>query len=42
MLPKVEAAVQFIEQGGSLVTITDLDHAFEAITGQAGTRIIPD
>jgi carbamate kinase len=42
MRPKVEAAVQFIEQGGTLVTITDLDHACEAITGQAGTRIVPD
>ena len=42
MGPKVNAAVQFIEQGGALVTITDLDHASEAITGQAGTRIVPD
>ncbi len=42
MGPKVSAAVQFIEQGGSLVTITDLEHASEAITGEAGTRIVPD
>lgn len=42
MGPKVEAAVRFIEQGGKVVTITDLDHACEAVTGQAGTRIVPD
>lgn len=42
MGPKINAAVQFIEQGGNLVTITDLEHASEAVTGEAGTRIIPD
>lgn len=42
MGPKVSAAVLFIEQGGQLVTITDLDHACDAINGQAGTRIVPD
>ena len=38
MLPKVEAAAKFAEQGGKGI-ITDIDHLKEALKGQAGTII---
>ena len=42
MGPKIKAAVEFLESGGELVTITSFENAFKAISGEAGTRIIPD
>ncbi len=42
MGPKVEAAVDFIENGGKEVIITTIEKATDALTGKAGTRIIPD
>lgn len=41
MLPKVEAAVKFLESGGKLAIITSLEHAKEALDGKEGTRISP-
>ena len=42
MGPKVQAAMKFIEEGGEVVTITSFENASRSVTGQAGTRIIPD
>lgn len=42
MGPKIRAAIQFIENGGKLVTISSVENAREAIFGNAGTRIVPD
>lgn len=42
MGPKVQAALQFIENGGREVVITSLENAHAAVHGQAGTRIRPD
>jgi carbamate kinase len=42
MGPKVEAAIDFIENGGRQVLITSFDKATEALAGKAGTRIHPD
>lgn len=42
MGPKIRAAIEFLESGGELVTITSFEHARSAIDGEAGTRIIPD
>jgi carbamate kinase len=41
MGPKIRAAIQFIENGGKLVTISDIKDAQKAIKGTAGTRILP-
>jgi carbamate kinase len=41
MGPKVEAAIDFIEQGGREVIITSIDKAVEALAGRAGTHIHP-
>lgn len=41
MGPKIEAAVDFIKRGGSLVVITNLESAGAAVNGAAGTRIVP-
>jgi carbamate kinase len=40
MGPKIEAAINFLENGGKEVIITSFDRAKEAITGHAGTKII--
>jgi carbamate kinase len=40
MGPKVEAAVQFVEQGGAEAVITSLDRMADAIAGRAGTHIV--
>lgn len=40
MKPKIEACLRFIEAGGSLATITSLDHFDEALLRNAGTRVI--
>lgn len=42
MGPKVKAAIDFLENGGQMVTITSLNQAREGIRGNAGTRILPD
>jgi carbamate kinase len=42
MGPKVEAACRFVERGGVRAVITDLAHIAEAITGDAGTVVVPD
>ncbi len=42
MGPKIKAAIQFIENGGKFVTISDVRDAQNAIKGTAGTRIVPD
>ena len=41
MGPKIEAAIHFLENGGTQVIITSLDRAKSAILGNAGTKIIP-
>lgn len=42
MGPKVQAAIQFLENGGQRVIITDLDHVAEAIEGKGGTTVVLD
>lgn len=42
MGPKVEAACRFVEEGGTRAVITDLDHIVDAVTGAAGTVVVPD
>lgn len=39
MGPKVEAVIQFIEDGGKRATIAHLDKAYEALLGQTGTYV---
>ncbi|WP_214020088.1 carbamate kinase [Methanoculleus sp.] len=41
MGPKIEAAVEFLDAGGSRVTIASLEEASRALAGRAGTRIRP-
>lgn len=40
MGPKVEAAVQFVEQGGRAAVITSLDRIADAAEGRGGTHIL--
>ncbi|MGB9742015.1 MAG: carbamate kinase [candidate division WOR-3 bacterium] len=40
MGPKIDAALRFLEGGGTEVLITDPTHLVPALEGQAGTRII--
>lgn len=40
MGPKIEAAIGFIESGGKEVVITSIEKAYEAVKGDAGTRIV--
>ena len=42
MGPKVEAAIQFLERGGTEVLITTPAALERAIAGETGTRILPD
>jgi carbamate kinase len=42
MAPKVEAACRFVEQGGRHTAITRLDQILDAVTGEAGTVVVPD
>ncbi len=42
MGPKVDAACRFVEQGGARAVITDLDSITDAITGDAGTVVVPN
>ncbi len=39
MGPKVQAAAQFVEQGGARAVITSLDHIVQAATGSYGTVV---
>lgn len=40
MGPKIEAAIDFVKRGGSMVVITSLEKAQEAVDGSAGTRVV--
>lgn len=40
MGPKIEAAIQFLEEGGDLVVISSVEKMPDAIEGKAGTRIV--
>ena len=42
MLPKVEAAMQFIGGGGKRAVITRLDRIAEAVAGKAGTEFVEE
>jgi carbamate kinase len=42
MGPKVEAAITFLERGGSEVLITSPANLEEAFAGRSGTRIVAD
>jgi len=42
MGPKIDAAIQFLQDGGKRVIIADLNQAMEAIRGEAGTHIVGD
>jgi carbamate kinase len=39
MKPKIEAGLDFLNNGGKMVTITDPEHLIAALDGEAGTRI---
>lgn len=39
MGPKIEAAIAFLESGGSSAVVTDLEHLVASADGKAGTRI---
>ena len=39
MKPKIQAAIQFLEQGGEHVIITDIDNIVDAVDGYTGTHI---
>lgn len=41
MLPKIEAAVEFVQMGGPLAVITDPPNLARALRGETGTRIVP-
>jgi carbamate kinase len=41
MLPKIEAAVEFMRMGGPLAIITDPPNLARAMRGETGTRILP-
>ena len=41
MGPKVEAAIQFIRQGGSRAVIASIEQIEEAIAGRVGTEFVP-
>ncbi len=42
MGPKVEAAITFLIAGGKEAVITSLDNLAEAVSGDAGTHIVPE
>jgi carbamate kinase len=41
MLPKIEAAVDFVRMGGPQALITDPPNLLRALRGETGTRIVP-
>ena len=42
MGPKVESVLRFLRSGGKEAVITSYEHLFEAVQGNAGTRIVRD
>jgi carbamate kinase len=42
MGPKIQAAINFLEQGGERVIITSIENAVKAILSNGGTRITPN
>jgi carbamate kinase len=40
MGPKIQAAVQFVEAGGTHAVVTSLERIADAVAGRAGTRIV--
>jgi carbamate kinase len=42
MLPKIEAAYEFVQMGGPLAIITDPPNLARALRGETGTRIVPE
>ena len=42
MGPKIDAAIKYLEQYDGAVVITSLDRTFDALQGEAGTRIVRD
>ncbi|MBN2466409.1 carbamate kinase, partial [candidate division WOR-3 bacterium] len=41
MGPKIEAALDFLQRGGKEVVITDPEHLGAAMSGKAGTHVVP-
>jgi carbamate kinase len=41
MGPKIEAAIEFLKAGGEKVIISSIEQAYEAVSGNAGTTIVP-
>lgn len=41
MLPKIIAAIRFIENGGEEAIIADLNQLIDAINGKSGTHVVP-
>ena len=42
MGPKVESVLSFLRSGGKEAVITSFEHLCDAVTGRAGTHIVPD
>ena len=42
MGPKIQAAINFLKEGGEKVVITSVDKHLEAMAGKTGTRIVKD
>ncbi len=42
MGPKVQSVLRFLGRGGKKAIITSHEHLSEAVTGWAGTHIVPD
>ena len=42
MGPKIQAAINFLEQGGEKVTITSIENAIDALINNSGTVITPN
>jgi carbamate kinase len=41
MGPKIEAAIEFLQNGGEKVIISSITRGYETLAGKAGTRILP-
>ena len=41
MGPKIEAAIDFLKSGGEKVVISSIERAYEAVSGNAGTVVVP-
>lgn len=41
MGPKIQAAIEFLQNGGEMVIISSITRGYEAVVGKAGTRILP-